>query len=72
MSMDATHNRPHYQDQYIVSLTCDFAVCSLPLPPLQTGDIPGSCERTLLQHSHFPYAPQNFLFTQDMTIEKRK
>lgn len=49
-------------------LTCFFAVCCPPLPPLQSGHIPGSCERTLLQHFHFPYSLKNILVTQEMTF----
>lgn len=50
-------------------LTCFRVICRPPLPSLQSGHVPGSCERTLLQHFHFPYSPQNILFTQDMTFK---
>lgn len=40
-------------------------IYGLPLPPLQTADVPGSCEKTLLQTSDFSQASKNFLLTQE-------
>lgn len=48
---------------YSVFLTVFQVICSFPLPPLQTGDIPGPCQRTLLHTLHFAHALQSFLFT---------
>lgn len=50
--------------------TCFCTICCPPLPPLQRVQIPGSCERTLLQHFHFPYSPKNVLVTQETAFEK--
>lgn len=62
----------HINVKIIVSLTCFRVICSLPLPSPQTGDVPGSCERTLLQHFYFPYPLQHILFTQEVAIEEEK